>query len=115
MGGLVSVVLQFLVLHGNKAEKDIFCHQLFDKLDTECFGSRKQIITDLKQQKWIEEEKEQGDERVYVKVGPRADIETTSEFQYYSAFHLVNGHYPDPQNDRALQRITQEKRVQDRL
>ena len=113
--GLVSIVVQTLILHGGKCEKDIFCHQFFDKLDTDYFGSRKQIITELKQQKWIEEEKEQNDDRVYVKVGPRADIETTLEYQYISAYKLFNGHFPDPQNDRALQRITQDKRVQNRL
>jgi len=113
--GFVSVVLQFLVLHGNTTEKDVFEHQLFDNLDTECFGSRKQIVAELKQQKWIVEEKEQsGDGRVYIGVGPRAHIETSLEAQYCSAYRLVNGTFPDD-NDRALQRIAEEKRTRNRL
>ena len=106
--GLISVVLQLLILHGNKCEKDILNHQLFDRMDTSCFGSQKQIIQDLKQQKWIEEEKEPNDERIYYRLGPRVNIETLSEWQYIAAFELVNGMRP-PNNDRALQRITKEK------
>ena len=112
--GLICVVLQLLILHGNKCEKDIFNHILFEKLDTSIFGATpQQIIKELKQQKWIEEEKEPNDERTYFKLGPRANIETQSEWQYIAAFELVNGMRP-PQNDRALQRIAQEKQVQSR-
>lgn len=110
----MSVVLQVLVLHGGKCAKDLFCHQLFDKLDTDCFGSRAQIITDLKHQKWIEEEKESKTERLHIKLGPRATIETSLEEQYFSAFHLVNGCYPN-ENDRGLQKITEDKRREDKL
>mmetsp|Transcript_65075 Transcript_65075/g.103593 ORF Transcript_65075/g.103593 Transcript_65075/m.103593 type:complete len:260 (-) Transcript_65075:180-959(-) len=106
--GLICVVLQLLILNGNKCEKDKFNHLLFDKLDTTPFGNQNEIIRDLKTQKWIEEEKEQNDERVYYTLGPRADIESMSEWQYIAAFELVNGMRP-PDNDRALQRIANEK------
>ena len=109
--GLVSVVLQLLILYGNKCEKDIFNHIMFEKIDTSIFGSPQQIIKDLKQQKWIEEEKEANNERAYYRLGPRANIETQSEWMYIGAFELVNGMRP-PHNDRALQRIAQEKQVQ---
>eukprot|EP01083_Nonionella_stella_P236133 829612_1 len=108
--GLVSVVLQLLILHGNKCEKNIFNHNLFDKIDTQQFGSQKQIITELKQQKWIIEEKETtGDERCYYKIGIRANIETASEWQYNAAFQLVNNGMMPPHDDRALQNILREK------
>lgn len=108
--GLISVVLQLLILHGNKCEKDIFNHILFEKLDTSIFGTQQQIIKELKQQKWIEEEKEPNDERIYIKLGPRSNIETQSEWQYIASFELVNGMRPRD-NDRALQRIVQEKQM----
>merc|ERR1712228_206897 len=109
--GLIAVVLQVLILHGNKCQKDIFDRDVFNKLDTSMFGSQKHIIAALKQEKWIEEEKETqtGEERVYYRIGPRANIETKSEYMYIAAYELVEGHRP-PSGDRSLQRIVNEKK-----
>ena len=107
--GLIAVVLQVITLYGNKVEKDIFQHAVFDRLDTSQFGSPKQIIAALKQEKWIEEDKETQTERAYYRIGPRANIETKSEYMYISAYELMEGHRP-PSDDRALQRIANEKK-----
>eukprot|EP00485_Elphidium_margaritaceum_P023914 CAMPEP_0202712380 /NCGR_PEP_ID=MMETSP1385-20130828/39546_1 /ASSEMBLY_ACC=CAM_ASM_000861 /TAXON_ID=933848 /ORGANISM="Elphidium margaritaceum" /LENGTH=246 /DNA_ID=CAMNT_0049372397 /DNA_START=34 /DNA_END=777 /DNA_ORIENTATION=- len=107
--GLIAVVLQLLILNNYRLEKDTLHHQLFEKLDTSVFGAPNDIIKELKTQKWIEEEREASEERTYIKLGPRANIETFSEWQYIAASELVNGMRP-AENDRCLQRIENERK-----
>lgn len=89
--GLVSVTLQLLILFGQRCETNAFENYLFTRLDTRQFGTQKQIMAQLKQQKWISIDIEPDSERQFYILGPRANIETSTELQYTAAQQLVNG------------------------
>lgn len=110
--GLVSYVAQLLILNGGSMRVREFDYEFFDKLNTEQFGTRKQIIQKLKQQKWMNEYKD--NEHVFYELGTRFSIETSIEWQYSECYELVNNSKPAV-NDEGLQRILSDKENRQKL
>ncbi len=96
--GLVSVILQFIILNGGKCSATTLQQQFFDKINTSEFGSPKQIIQMLKQQKWIHETAKNDNGHQHFSLGARASIETRPSWQYKAAHQLVTGQDPSQED-----------------